>query len=98
LYIGPVEEGKFHGEGKLFTLKGELIYEGDFEMGFYHGRGKLYNYLVKVDPKKINIKNEIVSTYMSLDAGKYVKDLKRVTSRLNISFKDDEWVEYEGFF
>jgi hypothetical protein len=40
-YIGLFRRGLQHGQGKLYDLKGVLIYEGCFENGKYNGYGKL---------------------------------------------------------
>jgi hypothetical protein len=42
-YLGPVQERKAHGRGKLFWKNGKVRYEGEFQEGRFHGQGTLYD-------------------------------------------------------
>lgn len=98
-YIGPVEEGLFHGYGRLVTIRGEIIYEGEFEKGKYHGRGKLWNYALKssVDNSK-DLKNEVFSNYVDSQRNSYRNDLQLGICLLNVNFTDSNWEFYRGYF
>lgn len=44
-YEGELQEGKFHGEGKLTYTTGNwkgISYEGEFRIGSFHGSGTMY--------------------------------------------------------
>ena len=42
-YEGQFQDGKYHGEGKLYDESDKLRYQGQFQDGNYHGEGKLYD-------------------------------------------------------
>lgn len=44
-YEGELQQGKFHGEGKLLYTSGDwkgISYEGEFRNGFFNGSGTMY--------------------------------------------------------
>ncbi|CAD8163895.1 unnamed protein product [Paramecium octaurelia] len=50
-YYGPLLNGQYHGQGKLFTKSNMLVYEGEFCEGNYHNFGTL-KYLDTVSLKE----------------------------------------------
>lgn len=41
-YIGGVKDGKYSGDGTLYDVYGNVVYEGEFKKGQYSGKGTLY--------------------------------------------------------
>ena len=99
-YIGNIENGKFHGFGRLLTNRGELIYEGDFVGGRYEGFGKLWNYINKTGTVLPGNDKVMVTTYMSLTKANFAKDLAlgSMKNLFDVNFTEDSWDTYEGYF
>jgi len=99
-YVGNIENGKFHGFGRLLTNKGEMIYEGNFVLGRYQGFGKLWNYINKTGSIFPGNDKVMVTTYMSITKANFVKDLTLGSSNnlFDVNFTEDSWTTYEGFF
>lgn len=93
-YIGNTKNGLFHGEGKILTSEGEIIYEGNFQNGFYSGFGKLKN--IRNEYTKI-LPNEILNKFMSLSNNNYLS-INPERGILDVNFSEQNWVNYEGFF
>jgi len=97
-YIGGTLDDVYHGEGKILTYEGDLIYEGSFQKGLYHGKGKLFNYLRKTKGANLGISSEIVRKYMSISFPNYRKDTRGVRGLTSLNFEERGWVSYDGYW
>ena len=99
-YVGNIENGKFHGFGRLLTNRGDLIYEGDFVEGRYEGFGKLWNYINRTGSILPGNNKVMVTTYMSLTKTNFAKDLTLGSTNylFDVNFTEDSWNTYEGYF
>lgn len=92
-YVGPLQNGKYHGQGKIMSYRGDIIFEGEFYEGVYSGKGKLKNVYKVLEPESVAlIPSDFMAKYLLIGCINYAKDFRGTKGALGIYYSQDSWI------